>query len=72
MGVQQEDTVPLDRQAVDDALEELEDAMKWGEMSLSHEKVRMSTDRMAHSARDAYRALVRAHPDYDLKSEVDC
>lgn len=58
--------VELDREAVDDALEQLESAMKAGKMALSHDEVRPSTDQCARRARDGYNTLVEAHPDYDL------
>lgn len=61
--------VEFDADAVDQALEELEDAMKAGEYSLNHGEVRPSTVNMAHRARDAYRTLVEAHPDYELTGE---
>ena len=58
--------VELDAEALDEALEDLEKAMKAGESTLNHEKVRPSAVAMAHSARDAYKKLIDAHPDYQL------
>lgn len=65
-----ESPVKINRGEVDEALELLEDAMNAGQRSLSHKEVRPSTHMLAHKTRDAYRVLIRAHPDYEL-SEKD-
>lgn len=63
--------VELPADEVDMALELLEEAMQAGERSLSHEEVRPSTHTLAYKARDAYRVLVREHPDYELTEDGD-
>lgn len=63
--------VTLDAEVVDDTLEDLERAMKFGELSLSHDEVRPSTATLARATRDAYETLVEAHPGYDLTEGAD-
>lgn len=63
------ETVELPIEAVDSIFDALESAMKAGERSLAHDKVRPSTQMCAEGARDAYRELVTAHPDYELSTE---
>lgn len=48
-----DETVTLPSDDVDEALEDMETAMQNAERSLSHDKIRPSTDRMAHAVRDA-------------------
>lgn len=59
--------VELDEEAVDDALEALEDAMEAGQTAASHDEIRPSTIMMAEASQEAYRLLVNAHPDYELE-----
>lgn len=63
--------VELDDDAVDDALEELESGMESAERAHSHDEIRPSTIMMGKSLKDAYRALVGAHPGYDLDDGGD-
>lgn len=63
--------VAIDSEAVDEALESLEDAMSAGEMAMQHAEIRPSTTRLAQEAREAYRTLVQAHPDYRLQEDDD-
>ena len=63
------ETVELPIEAVDSIFDALESAMKAGERSLAHDKVRPSTAQCAEDARDAYRELVTAHPDYELSTD---
>lgn len=60
------ETVELPVEAVDKVLKELETGQRQGEISLSHDEVRPSVHMMAMACQDAYRALVEAHPDYEL------
>lgn len=60
------ETVEIDSEEVDKALETLEEAMRAGERSLSHDEVRPSTHMLAKRTRDAYKILVDAHVDYEF------
>jgi|GEM_PF-755865 Arc/MetJ-type ribon-helix-helix transcriptional regulator len=60
------EAVELPIEAVDSIFDALESAMHAGKRSLAHDEVRPSTVQCAHGARDAYRELVAAHPDYEL------
>lgn len=60
-------TVALTRDAVEDALEQLEEAMDAAETTLTHDEVRPSAHLSAHRLADAYAALVEAHPEYELE-----
>lgn len=62
-----DDTVELDAALVEVALEQLENAQQYGETAMSHDEVRTSTAMLATATQGAYRALVKAHPDYELK-----
>lgn len=64
-----DETVELDATAVDVALEQLESAMHHAETSMAHDEVRPSTAMLAKDARNAYRDLVVAHPDYTLTED---
>lgn len=66
-----ESIVEMDDEAVDDALEELEAAMKAAKMTLNHGEARPSTVTLAHKTRDAYNILVTAHPGYELVEDDD-
>lgn len=61
--------VSMDSELVEDALAQLEDAQKHGKRALSHEEVRPSTALTAERAKDAYKLLVNAHPDYELTND---
>lgn len=61
-------TVEIDAEALEDVLEELESAMEAGKTTLSHDTVRPSAALCATNAREAYRTLVTAHPDYELQT----
>lgn len=63
--------VALPDEDVDEALEDLEDAMAAGERTLGHDEVRPSATMLAHRTRDAYRTLVEAHPRYQLQEGGD-
>jgi len=62
------ETVELPVETVDAVFDALESAMHAGKRSLAHDDVRPSTAQCAHGARDAYRELVTAHPDYELQT----
>lgn len=66
-----EEYVELPTDAVDEALKELETAMRQSEMTLSHDEVRPSAHMTAMASKDAYRLLVEAHPDYDLVEDSE-
>lgn len=60
------DSVSLDANAVDDVLDDLEDAMEAAEVAHSHDDIRPSVVRMGQEIKTAYRTLVEEHPDYEL------
>lgn len=63
------DTVELPREAVRRVIKELETGMRQGETAHEHDEVRPSTAMMAMAHKEAYQALIRAHPDFELQSE---
>ena len=63
--------VVVNRHALLEAIELLEDVMGAGKRALSHDEVRPSSHMMATKGREAYQTLVEAHPDYELSEEDD-
>lgn len=61
--------VLIDRESIEEVIEILEDSQKNGETYLSHDSVRPSGHLMAVNAREAYRLLIEAHPDYILDDD---
>lgn len=60
------ETVELPKDVVDDVIKELETGMRNGKKAHSHDELRPSTIMMAKAHKDAYRTLIKAHPDYKL------
>jgi hypothetical protein len=65
------ETVELPKDAVQSVIKALETGMRNGETAHEHDEIRPSSVMMAKAHKDAYQALIGAHPDYELQTGSD-